>query len=139
MEVIHAMPILDLNSDAPSVFTIALIDPDDLRREEIAGVLAGFPGTTVREHASFPADLDDLPLMLEQHCDAILIGLDSDPECAFDMVESLCANNSATVMVYTAQTNLELAIRFMRAGAREYLTLPLLHASMADALDRVVT
>jgi pilus assembly protein CpaE len=42
-------------------------------------------------------------------------------------------------MVYTAQTNLELVIRFMRAGAREYLTLPLLQAELADALDRVST
>jgi len=65
----------------------------------------------VKEHACFPADLDDLPLMLEQHNDAILIGLDSDPEYAFDLVESLCADNSTSVMVYSAQTNLEQAIR----------------------------
>jgi pilus assembly protein CpaE len=144
MEANQTMPILDLISvdlisDAPSVLSIALIDPDDARREEIAGVLSGFHGMVVREHTSLPADLDDLPLMLEQHYDAILIGLDSDPECAFDVVESLCANNSTTVMVYTAQTSLELAIRFMRAGAREFLILPLFHAEMSDALDRVMT
>ncbi|MGD0293122.1 MAG: AAA family ATPase [Terracidiphilus sp.] len=133
------MSILDLISDAPDAFSIALIDPDDARREEAAGVLAGFPGTAVREFASFPPDLNDLPLMLDQHYDAILIALDSDPEFAFDVVETLCASNSATVMVYTAQTCLELAIRFMRAGAREFLTLPLLHAEMADALDRVLS
>jgi pilus assembly protein CpaE len=144
MEANRAMPnqdliSVDLISDAPSALSIALIDPDDLRRSEVAGVLAGFPGTAVREHASFPADLDDLPLMLEQHYDAILIGLDSDPEYAFDVVESLCASNSATVMVYTAQTSLGLAIRFMRAGAREFLALPLLHPELAEALDRVLT
>jgi pilus assembly protein CpaE len=144
MEVNRAMPnhdliSVDLISDALSALSIALIDPDDPRREEIAGVLAGFPAMAVREYAAFPADLDGLPLMQEQHYDAILIGLDSDPESAFDVVESLCASNSATVMVYTAQTSLDLVIRFMRAGAREFLTLPLLHANMADALDRVAT
>jgi pilus assembly protein CpaE len=144
MEVNRAMPnhdliSVDLISDAPSALSIALIDPDNLRRAEVAGILAGFPGTAVREHTSFPADLDDLPLMLEQHYDAILIGLDSDLEHAFDVVESLCASNSATVMVYTAQTSLDMAIRFMRAGAREFLTLPLLHATMADALERLST
>ncbi|MGD0682711.1 MAG: AAA family ATPase [Terracidiphilus sp.] len=138
------MPILDLisvdlNSDAPGVLSIVLIDPDDIRREEVARALSECPGTAVKEHAAFPADLNDLPLMLEQHNDAILIGLDSDPEYAFDLVESLCADNSTSVMVYSAQTNLELAIRFMRAGAREFLTLPLLHAELEDALDRALT
>jgi pilus assembly protein CpaE len=139
MEATHAMPILDLISDAPSALSIALIDPDDQRRYEVAGALAEFPGTTVREYASFPADLDDLPLMLERHYDVVLIGLDSDAEYAFELVESLCDYNSTTVMVYTGQTCLELAIRFMRAGAREFLTLPLLPAEIADALDRVST
>jgi pilus assembly protein CpaE len=137
MEAIHAMPILDLISAAPSALSIALIDPDDLRRQEVAGALAAFHGTAVREYVPFPAGLHDLPQILEQHYDAILIGLDSDPEAAFDVVESLCACNSTTVMVYTAQTSLELAIRFMRAGAREFLTLPLLPAEMADALERI--
>jgi pilus assembly protein CpaE len=139
MEANHAMPILDLISDAPSALSIALIDPDDLRREEVAGALSGFPGTAVREYPSYPADLNDLPLILEHQYDAILIGLDSDPEFAFDVVENLCACNSTTVMVYSSQTCLELAIRFMRAGAREFITLPLLHAEMADALDRIMT
>jgi pilus assembly protein CpaE len=135
------MPIFDLTSDEPraGALSIALIDPDDLRREEVAGALSEFPGAAVREHAAYPADLDDLPHILNQHYDAILVGLDSDPDYAFDLVESLCAYNSATVMVYTAETCLEPAIRFMRAGAREYLTLPLLKAEMADALDRVST
>ncbi|HME59217.1 MAG TPA: AAA family ATPase [Terracidiphilus sp.] len=133
------MPILNLISDAPGAISIALIEPDNLRREEVAGVLAGFPGTAVYEHASFPADLDDLPLMLEHHYDVVLIGIDSDPVCAFDVVEGLCACNSTTVMVYTTQTSLELAIRFMHAGAREFLTLPLIREEIADALDRVLS
>jgi pilus assembly protein CpaE len=40
-------------------------------------------------------------------------------------------------MVYSAQADLELAIRSMRAGAREVLNLPLSAADMADALTRV--
>ena len=117
--------------------SIALIDPDDLRRQEVAEALAGFQGTAVREFSSYPADLDDLPQMLEQRYEAVIIGLDSDPEYSFDVVENICACTSTTVMVYSAQTNLELAIRFMRAGAREFLSLPLVRADMAGALARV--
>jgi pilus assembly protein CpaE len=131
------MSILNMNSEAHRAISIALIDPDDQRRDEVACDLAGFNGTTVQKFSSFPASLDELPQMLHQHYDAILIGLDSDPERAFDIVVGICAYNSATVMVYTAQSSLETAVRFMRAGAREFLTLPLLQAEMADALERV--
>ncbi|MGA3373892.1 MAG: AAA family ATPase [Terracidiphilus sp.] len=139
MEVPYDMPGLDQISDAPGavVLSTALIDPDDERRQEVANALAGFQGTAVREYASFPADLEELPQMLQKRYDAVLIGLDSDPEYAFDMVECICANSSTAVMVYSAQTNLELAIRFMRAGAREFLTLPLLRGDIIGALARV--
>lgn len=133
------MPIPAHISDAPgaSAMSIALLDPDEERRKEVAGALAEFLGTAVHEHPAFPACLDDLPRMLEPHYDAVLIGLDSDPEYALDVVESLCAQSPAAVMVYSAQSRLELAVRFMRAGARDFLTLPLLHADLAGALDRV--
>jgi pilus assembly protein CpaE len=138
MEEAYAMPAPDQTLDAPGVvLSTALIDPDDERRQEVATALAGFQGTAVREYSSFPSDLDELPQMLEKRYDAVLIGLDSDPEYAFDMVESICANSATVVMVYSSQTNLELAIRFMRAGAREFLTLPLLRGDVVGALARV--
>jgi pilus assembly protein CpaE len=39
-------------------------------------------------------------------------------------------------MVYSAKSDLKLAIRFMRAGAREFLTLPIGRADIAGALAR---
>ena len=134
-----AMPIPAPSFDSPSavVLSIALIDADDQHRREVASALEGFQGTTVREYSAFPPDLEDLPRLLEQRYDAVIIGLDSDPEYAYDIVESLCASNATTVMVYTAQTQLELAVRFMRAGAREFLILPLLRSDIAGALARV--
>jgi pilus assembly protein CpaE len=141
MEEPHAMPtpvnISISGSSDTVVMSVALIDPDDQHRREVASALSEFQGTSVREYSSFPADLDELPQMLEQRYDAVIIGLDSDPEFAFDIVESLCASNTTTVMVYSAQTQLELAVRFMRAGAREFLILPLLRADIAGALARV--
>jgi pilus assembly protein CpaE len=133
------MPVFAQIPDASNVvaLSIALIDPDAQRRKEVAGALAAFQGTAVREYSSFPADLEDIPKMLDQRYDVVIVGLDSDPEYAFDVVESICAHGSTTVMVYSAQTDLEQAIRFMRAGAREFLILPLLRADVAGALARV--
>jgi pilus assembly protein CpaE len=133
------MPILASTSGSPGdgALSIALIDPDELRRAEVASALDGFQGTVVREFASYPDDLDDLPQLMEMRFDAIILGIDSDPGYAFDVVEGICLQGSTSVMVYTAQTELDLAIRFMRAGAREFLTLPLLRDDMAGALGRV--
>ncbi len=146
--------------------SIALIGPDEQRRRSVANALAGHqararrnprrPGAPgdqsslsevkgqvsvddelIREFSSYPADFNDLPHMLEQHYDVVILDLDSDPEYALDLVESICASSSSIVMVYSEQADLHLAVRFMRAGAREFLTLPLAPADIAGALARV--
>jgi pilus assembly protein CpaE len=140
-------------SDAPGngVFSILLIGPDERRRQAVTDSLAICRGGTVRgpqrqvlaagmairEFPAYPDSLDNLPQMLEQHCDVVMVDLDSDTEYALDVVERICALCSATVMVYSEQTDRELVVRGMRAGAREFLTLPLDTADLADALARV--
>jgi Flp pilus assembly CpaE family ATPase len=53
-----------------------------------------------------------------------------------ELVESICANGTATVMVYSMKADSELLVRCMRAGAREFLTLPFAQSTMAEALVR---
>ena len=119
-----------------SNLSIVLIGPDDTRRRAAAVALAACQENTVREFSSYPPGLDDVPRLLEQNHDVIIIDLDSDPEYALELVESICANGTATVMVYSAKTDAELLVRCMRAGAREFLTLPFSHSTMAEALVR---
>jgi len=60
----------------------------------------------VQEFDSYPAGLDDVPrLFSKQNLDVVLIDLDSDPEYALDLVESICIRGLATAMVYSAQTD----------------------------------
>lgn len=75
--------------------------------------------------------------MLEQNYDVVIVDLDSDPDYAFDLVESICANGLTYVMVYSVQADLKKAVRFMRAGVREYFTFPLVPTEIAGALFRV--
>jgi pilus assembly protein CpaE len=63
--------------------------------------------------------------------------LDSNPEFALELVERICSSGSTTVMVYSEQADLHLAVRFMRVGAREFLTLPLSRDDIGGALARV--
>jgi Flp pilus assembly CpaE family ATPase len=118
------------------VLSIALIGPDEERRKAASAALAGCQGGEIREFSTYPPSLDDVPRLLEQHYDVIIIDLDSHPEYALELVESICANGSATVMVYSAKADAELLVRCMRAGAREFLTMPFAQSTMAEALVR---
>jgi pilus assembly protein CpaE len=124
------------DSIGSETLSIALIGPDQLRRKEAANALLACSGTEVREYLAYPANLDEVPRLIEQRNDVIIIDLDSNPEFALELVESLCANGSATVMVYSSKPDPELLVRCMRAGAREFLTPPFEHSKMAEALVR---
>ena len=124
------------DTSGPGLLSVLLIGPDEQRRRAVADALLGCPIGLIRE-SGYPTDLDDLPRMLDQQCDVVIVDLDSDPEYALDVVESIYAFGSVTVIVCSAKANLELAVRCMRAGAREFLTLPLNPATIADALARI--
>ncbi len=116
--------------------SVALIGPDDSRRSAISGALAWFQDNTLRVFASYPPGLDDVPRLLELPCDVIIIDLDSDPEYALELVESLSTGGTVTVMVCSAKADPDMLVRCMRAGAREFLTIPLDHNTLAEALVR---
>jgi pilus assembly protein CpaE len=122
-----------IGSDALS---IALIGPDEHRRKEAAAALLKCDGVEVREYSAYPASLDEVPRLLEMRNDVIIIDLDGNPEFALELVESICANGSATVMVFSSKADPDLLVRCMRAGAREFLTPPFAHNTMAEALVR---
>ncbi|MGD0830001.1 MAG: hypothetical protein ABR907_03590 [Terracidiphilus sp.] len=118
------------------VLSVALIGPDEDRRKALATALNNCQSGEIREFSSYPPSLDDVPKLLEQHYDVIIIDLDSHPEYALELVESICANGASTVMVYSVKADSELLVRCMRAGAREFLTLPFAQNTMAEALVR---
>jgi pilus assembly protein CpaE len=133
-----------IEASSPDTFgsdalSIALIGPDDQRRKEAAAALLLCDGAQVREYAAYPATLDEVPRLLEQRNDVIIIDLDSNPEFALELVESICANGSATVMVFSSKPDPDLLVRCMRAGAREFLTPPFERSSMAEAMVRAAS
>jgi pilus assembly protein CpaE len=119
-----------------SVLSIALIGPDDDRRRAFMSVLSGRQSTEIREFSSYPTNLDELPHTLGEQFDVVIVDLDCDPDYVFDLVGRICASSPASVMVYSADADVKQAVRFMRAGAREYFTLPLVPAEVAGALTR---
>ena len=131
------MPTTTHDPDAlgTNVLSVALIGPEEQRRKAIANALAGPQANVTTELSSYP-ELDDLPKLLEEDYDVVIVDLDSNPEHALDLVENICGNSSATVIVYSANANSEMLVRCMRAGAREYLTEPFSASTVAEAMVR---
>ncbi len=126
----------DTESLSMSALSLILIGPHEERRRAVAKALAGPQANIVRELTRYP-QVDDLAGIIEADYDVVLIDLDPNPEHALDVVENLCGRNSSvTVMVYSGSTDSELLVRCMRAGAREFLTEPVLPGSVGEALVR---
>lgn len=119
-----------------TILTAALLGPDEPRRKVVASALSKRTGLRLQEFSSFPPRLEDLPQMLAQAYDVVVIDVDSEPEYAFALVESLCADGRTYVMAYSAKADMRQAVHFMRVGVREYFTLPLDPAEVAAALMR---
>jgi len=116
--------------------SLALIGPDEQRRRAMAAALSDRPGINVQEYVAFPRELEDLHQLLEHQYDVVIVDADSDPDYAVRLAESLSRNGKTYVMAYSADPEVRLAIRFMRAGVREFFTLPLNKTELAEALHR---
>jgi pilus assembly protein CpaE len=125
----------DADTLGTNAMSIALIGPEEQRRKAVAAALAGPQVNVTREFTSYPG-LDDVPRLLEEEYDVIIIDLDSNPEHTLDLVEGICSNHSATVMVYSTRSDSEMLVRCMRAGTREYLTYPIAPSTIAEAIVR---
>jgi pilus assembly protein CpaE len=117
-------PFLPESTEAhdTGILSVALIGPDESRRNSILLALEGCPNVRTHAFVSYPATLADLPRMLDQDHDVV--------------VESISDDTSRTVMVFSAQTDHDLVVESMRAGAREFLALPLSCNELARALER---
>ncbi len=115
---------------------VALLGPDEQRRKVVAGAIANHPGLKLHEFSSFPPRLEDLPQRLAQAYEVVIIDVDSEPDYAFALVESLCASGRAYVMAYSANADMKRAVQFMRAGVREFFTLPIDLNEVSAALTR---
>jgi pilus assembly protein CpaE len=122
-----------------TTLTVALLGPDEQRRKVVANALSARPNMRFHEFASFPPKLEDLPQMLAQAFDVVIIDADCEPDYAFALAESLCASGRTYVMAYSAMADMKRAVRFMRAGVREFFTLPLDPAEISSALTRAST
>jgi pilus assembly protein CpaE len=135
--------ILDENLDlqpsgtsGSAFLSVALIGPNEELRNRIAKSLSECHKGEVRVFPAYPPNLDDVPKLLEMGYEVIILDLDSDQDYAIDLVEKICAQGSANVMVYSAKPDPNILVRMMHAGAIEFLTPPFSSNVVAQALVR---
>jgi pilus assembly protein CpaE len=117
--------------------SIAVISPETTHRDEAIAALAKFTNGSIREFVSYPPGAGAIAQTLKQDFDVVIVDLDSDPEYALELVENICVDGSTNVIVYSAKPDPALLLRCMRAGAREFLPMPISTDAMSEALVRV--
>ena len=116
--------------------SVALFGSHQERRKAVAEALSARPGVRVREYEALPGSTE-IPALAQQFA-VLVLDVDSDPDQVLALAERLVDENRAYVMVFSANANMKLALRFMRAGVREFFTLPLDAGEIAAALTRAV-
>lgn len=116
--------------------SIALIAPNEPRRSAVSSVLSDYPEMDMREFSSYPTDLHTAAKLLARQFDVVFVDLDSDPKVALDLVESIRNETAITVIVYTEEADPDRMARCMRAGARDYLVLPIRQCTLDKVFAR---
>ena len=119
--------------------SIAVISPDDVRRNAAIRALDKFPNGQIREIISYPPDIEGVTRILKKSFDVVIIDLDSDPEYTLELVESVSAEGVSNVIVFSERVDPGLMVRCLRAGAREFLQMPITPSAMSEALIRAWT
>jgi len=119
-----------------NVLRIALVDPNDANRESVKSMLLSMDTVWLEADCS---RYEFFPDVIQQtHPDVGVIALDSDPQRSIDLIQRL-TNEAPDTAILAASENTDghLILRTIRAGAREFLTLPMSHDDLSSALGRV--
>lgn len=119
-----------------NVLRIALVDPNDKSRDALKAMLLGMDTVWLEADCS---RYEFFPDVIEQTApDVGVIALDANPDAAINLVKRLATEAPETAILAASEnTDGHQILRTIRAGAREFLTLPLAKDDLASALERV--
>jgi len=119
-----------------NVLRIALVDPNDATRESLKAMLLGLDTVWLEADCS---RYEFFPDVVEQtNPDVGVVALDSNPDQAIELIERLTNEIPETaILAASRDTDGQLILKTIRAGAREFLTLPVADEDLSEALQRV--
>ncbi len=119
-----------------NVLRIALVDPNDATRESLKAMFLGLDTVWLEADCS---RYEFFPDVLEQTTPDIgVVSLDSNPTQAIELIERLTTGiPGTTILAASRDTDGQLILKTIRAGAREFLTLPISDEDFSGAIQRV--
>ncbi len=119
-----------------NVLRLALVDPNDTSRNAAKTILLGMETVWLEADCS---RYEFFPDIISQTApDVGVIALDSDLDKSIGLIQRLAHEAPDTAILAASESaDGHLILRAIRAGAREFLTLPLGHDDLSAALDRV--
>lgn len=120
-----------------NVLRLAIVDPNDQSRETLKTMLLGMDIVWLDAECSryeFFADV-----VMQSKPDAALISLDGGPDRAILLMEKLRSSApDCTMLAVSKSSDGQLILKTIRAGAKEFLPLPLDVEELYSALERVL-
>ena len=119
-----------------NVLRIALVDPNDSSREALKAMLVSMDTVWLEADCS---RYEFFPDVIETTApDVGVIALDSNPDQAIALVSRMATEAPGTAILAASESaDGQLILRAMRAGVKEFLTLPMASDDLNEALARV--
>lgn len=119
-----------------NVLRLAIVDPVDSSRETLKNMLMGMESVWLEAECSRYEFFTDV--IRETAPDIGVVALDKNPDQAIELVRRLTVDYPDTILLVASNsTDGQLILGAIRAGAKEFLTLPIGAAELGAAFDRV--
>ena len=119
-----------------NVLRLAIVDPKDDTRERLKAMLLGMDIVWLEADCSRYEFFPDV--ISQSKPDVGVISLDADPNKAISLLERMRSDApECSILAVSGTTDGQLILRAMRAGAKEFLTLPSTLEEMMSALSRI--
>lgn len=120
-----------------NVLRLAIVDPNDETRENLKTMLLGMDIVWLDAECSRYEFFSDV--VEQSKPDAAMICLDGGPEQAFALMEKLRSSSAdCVIFAVSKSTDGQLILKSVRAGAREFLPLPIDVEELYGALERLL-
>ena len=119
-----------------NVLRLAIVDPKDDTRERLKAMLLGMDIVWLEAECSRYEFFPDV--ISQSKPDVGVIALDADSTKAISLLERMRTDApDCAILAVSATSDGHLILRAMRAGAKEFLTLPATLEEMMSALSRI--
>jgi len=119
-----------------NVLRLAIVDPDDSKREALKTMLLGMDMIWLEAECSRFEFFSDV--VAQTGPDIGLVAIDSDPEKGLELVAKLTETSpNCSVLVVSSSNDGDLILRVLRAGAKEFLNEPVRIEDLLAALGRI--